>query len=136
MFLSFENMGCTTEQMLSHISAHWPPRQFCTGIGSLISRERLEREDWDGYGGFYTPTLHPGRDKGTLTGPDGKYMRAYHKGAWENLPDKYRQIMIFAKEKGLFLHGHSFEMGMNDMSTEKQEDYITQILIAADSQNR
>lgn len=136
LFLPFESKGCTTEQMLSHISAHWPPRRFCAGIGSLISRERLEREDWDGYGGFYTPILRPDRDKGTLTRPAGKYIRAYHKGPWENLPDKYRQIMIFAKEKGLSLRGYSFEMGMNDMFAEKPEDYITQILIAADSQNQ
>ena len=44
--------------------------------------------------------------------------------------------MIFAKGKGLSLCGYSFEMGINDMFAEKPEDYITQILIAADSQNQ
>lgn len=59
----------------------------------------------------------------------GRYLRAYHKGAWEKIPDRYREILDFAHKLGIKLHGYSYEMGMNENVIDRIEDYITRIEI-------
>jgi Predicted transcriptional regulators len=59
----------------------------------------------------------------------GKYIRAFHKGAWEKIPEKYQEILAYADGQEIKLHGFSYEMGMNENVIDRIEDYITQIEI-------
>lgn len=61
--------------------------------------------------------------------PGGKYIRAFHKGIWEQIPEKYMEILAFAKKHGVRLHGYSYEMGINENVIDRIEDYITKIEI-------
>ncbi len=69
----------------------------------------------------YQPSLH--------LPPDGKYLRAFHKGAWDKLPLRYEEIFAFAKNHNLTLHGYSYETGINENVIDRIDDYIIQIEI-------
>ena len=61
--------------------------------------------------------------------PAGRYIQAFHKGPWKEIPRKYREILDFAEAQNLTLWGFSYEMGINENVIERMEDYITQIEI-------
>lgn len=61
--------------------------------------------------------------------PRGKYLRAFHKGGWNKIPQRYEEILSFAKKQNLNLHGFSYEMGINENVIDRIEDYIVQIEI-------
>ena len=61
--------------------------------------------------------------------PKGKYIRAFHKGEWDGIPKRYREILGYAREHHLSLHGFSYETGINENVVDRIEDYIVQIEI-------
>jgi effector-binding domain-containing protein len=61
--------------------------------------------------------------------PAGKYLRAFCKGSWDRLPDRYKEILAYAQKQGLSLTGYSYEMGINETVIDDFNDYITQIEI-------
>lgn len=61
--------------------------------------------------------------------PGGKYLKAFHKGDLNKIPKRYEEILAFAEEHHLTLHGFSYEMGMNEDVIDRIEDYIVQIEI-------
>ena len=61
--------------------------------------------------------------------PEGNYLRAFHKGTWENIPRRYEEILKHARRQGLTLQGYSYEKGINDVVADRVEDYIVQIEI-------
>ncbi len=69
------------------------------------------------------------QQKGLHIQPGGKYIRAFHKGSWDNIPKRYEAILDFAKKQGITLCGYSYEMGINENVVEQIEDYIVQIEI-------
>ena len=64
--------------------------------------------------------------------PGGKYLRAFHKGSWDGIPKRYQEILDYAKDHNLTLHGFSYEMGINENVIDRIEDYIVQIEIPID----
>jgi len=62
--------------------------------------------------------------------PAGEYLRAFCIGGWDKLQDVYKMILSFAKEHHLTLNGYAYEEGLNEMSLQKSDDYITMITIA------
>lgn len=72
---------------------------------------------------------HERKNRGLHIQPGGKYLRAFHKGDWGNLPLRYQEILDYANSQELTLCGFSYEMGINEIVTERMEDYITQIEI-------
>lgn len=61
--------------------------------------------------------------------PAGKYLRAFCVGGWANLKEVYDKILLYAEEQGFVLYGYAYEEGLNEMSLEKDGDYITMILV-------
>ena len=61
--------------------------------------------------------------------PSGKYLRAFHKGEWDQIPKRYQEILDYAKKHKLTLLGFSYEMGINENVIDRIEDYIVQIEI-------
>ncbi len=118
--------------------------------GSMLSVDSLYRGSFDDYGKifieipFFTvqhglslaeqnsfPAAKPycPADNGLHIQPGGKYLRAFHKGDWGNLPQRYREILDYADSHKLTLCGFSYEMGINEIVIERMEDYIVQIEI-------
>lgn len=97
--------------------------------GSMISVEKLFHGDFEHYDAMYIEVPNPASKKGLHLQPAGKYLRAFCKGSWDKLPEKYREILAYAKEKGISLYDYSYETGINESVISDFEDYITQIEI-------
>lgn len=73
------------------------------------------------------PQLEP--QQGVYVRPAGTYLRAYCKGDWDRVPDRYKDILQYAREQGLELWGYSFETGINERAIDSLDNYITEINI-------
>lgn len=61
--------------------------------------------------------------------PKGKYIRAFHKGRWDQISLRYQAVLQYARNQGLTLSGFSYEKGINEIVIDRIEDYIVQIEI-------
>ncbi|MCI8530012.1 MAG: MerR family transcriptional regulator [Lachnospiraceae bacterium] len=97
--------------------------------GSMIPVSSLQRGNFDDYTKLFIeiPFLKHAQDLHVR--PGGKYISAFHKGGWEELPLRYQAILTFAQERGLTLSGFSYEKGINEAVIDRIEDYIIQIEI-------
>lgn len=101
--------------------------------GSMIPVGSLRDGSFDNYTKLFIeiPKQIPflPQKKGLHLQPKGKYLRAFHKGSWDLLPLRYRQILDYADSRGLALSGFSYEKGINETVIDRMEDYIIQIEI-------
>ncbi len=97
--------------------------------GSMISVDSLLDGHFDDYSKLFIeiPFLSYCDDLHTM--PGGKYLRAFHKGSWDGIPKRYREIFDYAVSHDLTLHGFSYERGINENVIDRIEDYIVQIEI-------
>lgn len=126
------------KQLISHIKDVWTVDEYCKGIGSFISVDKIQRGEFEEYDGLFIEMLddmESKNTKNTIIKPKGKYICAYHMGNWDTLPDFYDEIVKYAEENNLTLVGYSFEIGMNDFAISDMEDYITQIMIRVEENN-
>ena len=61
--------------------------------------------------------------------PAGMYLRAFCLGGWKKLEKVYQNIYTFAEENQMELVGYSYEEGLNEMSLQSRDDYITMITV-------
>lgn len=123
------------KQLISHIKDVWTVDEYCKGIGSFVSVEKIQRGEFEEYDGLFIEMLDDINSDNTIIKPKGKYICAYHMGDWDTLPDFYGEIVEYAEENNLTLVGYSFEIGMNDFAISDMEDYITQIMIRVEENN-
>lgn len=123
------------KQLISHIKDVWTVDEYCKGIGSFVSVEKIQRGEFEEYDGLFIEMLDDIDSKNTIIKPKGKYICAYHMGDWDTLPDFYDEIVKYAEENNLTLVGYSFEIGMNDFAISDMGDYITQIMIRVEENN-
>ena len=126
------------KQLISHIKDVWTVDEYCKGIGSFISVDKIQRGEFEEYDGLFIEMLEDMESKNTkntIIKPKGKYICAYHMGDWDTLPDFYGEIVEYAEENNLTLVGYSFEIGMNDFAISDMKDYITQIMIRVEENN-
>lgn len=117
------------KQLISHIKDVWTVDEYCKGIGSFVSVEKIQRGEFEEYDGLFIEMLDDIDSDNMIIKPKGKYICAYHMGDWDTLPDFYGEIVKYAEENNLTLVGYSFEIGMNDFAISDMKDYITQIMI-------
>ena len=123
------------KQLISHIKDVWTVDEYCKGIGSFVSVEKIQRGEFEEYDGLFIEMLDDIDSKNTIIKPKGKYICAYHMGDWDTLPKFYGEIVEYAEENNLTLVGYSFEIGMNDFAISDMKDYITQIMIRVEENN-
>lgn len=97
--------------------------------GAMIPAAELYRGNFDAYSRLFIEIPLPVTTAGLHRQPGGTYLRAFCKGPWDVLPERYREILDFAEERGLVLSGFSYEMGINESVIDRIEDYIVQIEI-------
>lgn len=97
--------------------------------GSMIPIKSLQDGCYDGYTKLFIEIPLLTQKAGLHIQPGGTYLRAFHKGDLSALPEKYREILAYAKARGLTLTGYSYEKGINETVAEQIEDYIVQIEI-------
>lgn len=102
-------------------------RLYDASYGSMISADRLYEGAFEDYSGLFIQITGPSDRKKLHLRPEGKYLRAYCKGSWDNLPLRYKELLEYAGNHGLFLHGFAYETGINETSIHSMEEYITKI---------
>ena len=93
----------------------------------MIPVSSLQNGVFDDYCRLFIEIPFLKKKTGLHTQPGGTYLRAFHKGDWELIPKRYQEILDYAKEHKLTLHGFSYEMGINENVIDRIEDYIVQI---------
>lgn len=97
--------------------------------GSMISISSLQNGNFNDYSKLFIEIPFLTQKKGLHIQPKGNYIRAFHKGGWEDIPLRYQAIFDYAQENGLTLSGFSYEKGINETVIDRIEDYIIQIEI-------
>ena len=97
--------------------------------GSMISVDSLLNGRFEDYSKLFIEIPFLPYHAGLHIMPSGNYLRAFHKGKWDGIPKRYQEILGYAEEHNLNLHGFSYEMGMNENVIDRIEDYIVQIEI-------
>lgn len=97
--------------------------------GSIIAVSSLMRSEFDQYDGLFMKVSQPVLQKGVHVKPRGRYLRAYCRGSWDRLPDRYRDLLQYARERELSLWGYAYETGVNERAITSIDEYITQIEI-------
>ncbi|MCX4328716.1 MAG: MerR family transcriptional regulator [Lachnospiraceae bacterium] len=97
--------------------------------GSMVSVESLYKGNFNDYSKLFIeiPFLKP--EKGLHIQPGGRYLRAFHKGNLGKMPERYKEILKYARKHKLELYGFSYEMGINENVAGCIDEYIVQIEI-------
>lgn len=117
------------EKMIDAVKKHSFKSLHETTYGSLISVSSLMNLNFDQYDGLFMKLPHPAPSTGFHIKLGGKYLRAYCKGSWDKLPQKYLEILNYAEKHRLELIGYAYETGVNEMTISTIDEYITQIEI-------
>ena len=97
--------------------------------GSMIPVSSLLSGNFDDYSKLFIEIPLLTYQDGLHMSPGGRYLRAFHKGDWDKIPQRYKEIFAFAEKHNLTLYGFSYEMGINENVIDRIEDYIVQIEI-------
>lgn len=124
--LSFEQ---EIEQVIAEAKKHRLRRLHDASYGAMLPVENLYQEKFSEYSALYIEMPYPVSKNGLHLQPAGTYLRAFCKGSWDKIPDRYREILSYAEDQGITLYGYAYENGMNELVINKIEDYITQIEI-------
>lgn len=123
----------TFEREVELITAETARYRLCrlhdASYGSMVPVASLINGNFDGYTRLFIEIPWLGQRSGLHIQPKGNYLRAFHKGGWDQFPLRYQEILAFAHEKGLALSGYSYEKGINETVIDRIEDYIVQIEI-------
>ncbi len=122
-------------QVIAETKKHRLHRLHDASYGSMIPVENLREGKFDAYAAIYIEMPRHVSKKGLHLQPAGTYLRAFCKGSWDKISDKYKEILAYADKQGFSLYGFAYEKGINELVIDHVDDYITQIEIPVKSQN-
>ena len=117
------------EMVVAETKKYQLRRLHDASYGAIMPVENLYRGNLNGYSALYIELPFPAHRKGLHVQPKGKYLRAFCKGDWGNLPGRYMEILAYAKENHLQFYGYAYEKAINELIIDTLDDYITQIEI-------
>ncbi len=127
------DQNTTFEQEVEWITAETARYQLGrlhdASYGSMLPVTSIQKGDFDDYTRLFIEIPFLPRQKGLHIQPGGKYLRAFHKGSWETIRERYKELLEYARRQNLSLSGYSYEKGINEMVIDRIEDYIAQIEI-------
>lgn len=121
------------EQVIAKTKKYQLRHLHDASYGSMIPVKNLYQEKFNEYTALYIVMPYPVSKKGLHLQPAGTYLRAFCKGRWDRIPDRYKEILSYADRHGLSLHGYAYETGINELVIDNIDDYITQIEIPVKS---
>ena len=124
--LSFEQ---EIERVIAETKKHQLRRLHDASYGAMLPVEHLYQGKFSEYSAIYIEMPFPVSKRGLHLQPAGTYLRAFCKGNWEKLPERYKEILAYAKKQGTTLCGYAYETGINELFIDSIDDYITQIEI-------
>lgn len=124
--ISFEQ---EVEQVVAETKKYRLHRLHDASYGSMVPVENLLGGKFDEYTALYIEMPYPVSKKGLHLQPAGTYLRAFCKGSWDKISDKYKEILAYVDKHGLSLYGFAYEKGINELVIDTLDDYITQIEI-------
>lgn len=97
-------------------------------FGCRLTMDAIEAKDFQSYEDYF---VYAPQDVDTYDEivPAGTYLHAYCIGDWEKLPAVYEQILTYAEMNHLKLMDSAYEEGLNEMSLQSMDEYITLISI-------
>lgn len=120
------------EMIIAETKKYKLRRLHDASYGSMISVENLYDGNFDNYSALFIELPGIKQKNGLHIRPEGKYIRAFYKGSWNNLSGKYREILKYAEDHNIKLKGYAYETGINENVIDTMDDYITQIEIQID----
>lgn len=102
-------------------------RLYAGVYGSMIPVAHLLEERFYDYTAMFMEVSDHAEGENLHIRPAGLYLRAYCKGTWDLIPERYRQLLDHARAQGLEPYGCSYERGINERVIDSIDDYITQI---------
>ncbi len=121
-------------QVIAETKKYQLHRLHDASYGSMIPVENLLQGKFDEYTALYIEMPYPISKKGLHLQPAGTYLRAFCKGSWDNISDKYKEILAYVDKQGLSLYGFAYETGINELVIDSIDEYITQIEIPVKSE--
>lgn len=116
-------------QVIAKTKKYQLRRLHDASYGAMISVENLYAGNFDKYTALYIEMPYPVAKKGLHLQSGGTYLRAFYKGSWDKISDKYKEILAYANKQGLSLCGFAYETGINELVIDHIDEYITQIEI-------
>lgn len=123
-------------KIMEEAARHQVDRLYDASYGAMLPVEALYAGQFEAYSGLFIEIAGPTSTQGLHLRPEGLYLRAFCKGSWDKLPEKYRDLLRYAEENGLQLHGFSYEEGINEVVIDNEDDYITKIEIPVSRNSR
>lgn len=117
------------EAVIAETKKYQVHRLHDASYGAMLPVENLYSGEFGGYSALYIELPFPAHKRGLHVQPKGRYLRAFCKGDWSNLPGRYLEILSYAKEHDLQFYGFAYEKGINELVIDTLDDYITQIEI-------
>ncbi len=115
--------------ILAETNKHQLHRLYDTTYGSMIPVDSLYNGDFEHYPYLFLEVFNPATTEHIHIKPKGMYLRAFCQGTWDKIPLKYEELLAYAKQHHLQLYGYAYETGINELTINSMDDYITQIEI-------
>ena len=117
------------EKVIAETKKHQLSRLHDASYGAMLSVENLYHGKLCDYSKLYIEMPNLVQRKGLHIQPKGKYIKAFCRGSWDKLPERYMEILAYAQSHSLELSGFAYEKGINEIVIDTMDDYITQIEI-------
>lgn len=115
------------ELVLRQARKHQLSRLYEGVYGSMIPVTHLMQGRFYDYTAMFMEMPQADDTKALHVRPGGLYLRAWCKGTWDQIPDRYRHLLSYIKQQGLEPYGCAYERGINERVIDTIDDYITQI---------
>lgn len=97
-------------------------------VGSIIAVDTLRKEDYLNYAYLYMRVREPVEGK-TVLRQAGKYLCAYHRGAYETMSETYHKLFDYADAHRIPLGQYVYEeYPVSDIAQKDRAGYITRLL--------
>lgn len=118
----------STEEVYNYLRETTSTDKQKLGYGSFINWNNILNNNYI-YDGIFTCISSKDNSSNLFIKEKGKYLCAYHKGPWEQLPLFYKEIIEFTKVNRIQLMGYAYEIGLNDFVELSDNELITKITV-------
>ncbi len=105
------------------------------GIGGRHTLEQVESGQLEPYSQIYLLFDEPPR--GAEVRPAGRYLTACYRGSFADIAPAYEEMLAYAQENGISLHGDFYEdLLLDELAVPGDSQYLIQIVIQAGQSER